>query len=612
VLGRSFELGLLSRVSKVPAAVLLESFDHALATEFIVAAPERLARFAFGHELIRTVLYDGLPKLERAALHLRVAHVLEELEQGGREVAPAELAHHCLLALPHGDPVRAAEQGERAAGAAMSAAAYADAAAILRRAQAALDLAVEPAPHLRCRLHFRMSVCLRVSNARESIAELRKAVALARATSLYPLLAEAGQAMVRAPGVVMMEDGRAVLEDALAGLGEEAHALRSTVLSHLAWCAPYCFDRDKTEELASRALEHARLARSRPALITALRTQIHFSGGPCRPHDEIKGLLNEADQLAAAEGHAMRITWSNQASTLRAAFALQRGDRRGVERALDTLSSSARELQHAELIWHSDRIRIVDRMNRGELRDTAQQLRELRTRGKGLLLFAHEQVCSHDFMVLRRQTVGLDEVSFALSSLAQPAPQDSPSVLGLKLRAAVDVGRPDIVRMAFGEFVQRGLARLPCDRDHLGVLGHLALAALMLEDREHVELLFRLLEPHAAMFAADLSFHSDGSVAHVVGQLARYLGRRDAALAYFHDAVLSNDRFGLRARAAESRLELASTLLGGTPHEQAVARELLAAVQSAAYTIGMAPLLGRATALLSLSGSSLETVYAAR
>jgi hypothetical protein len=393
-----------------------------------------------------------------------------------------------------------------------------------------------------------------------------------------------------------------VLEDALAGLAEDDDAMRSTVLSHLAWCAPYCFDRDKTHELGSQALFHARAARSKPALITALRTQIHFGSGPCQPESEIKRMLEEADQLAAQESHALRVTWSNQASAFRAVFALQRGDRAGIERALDTMERTAKELQHAELIWHSERMRVVDRMNRGELLDAPQALRELRARAKSRQLFAHELVCSNDFLVLRRQTMDLTDPAIVLSSHAQPAPQDSPGVLAIKLRATVDMGRVDVAQTVFAEFVQRGFERLPCDRDYLGVLGHLARAAILLEERGRAQVLFTLLEPHAALFASDISFHSDGAVAHVVGLLARYLEQRSVAVAQFQAAVTHNDRMGMRARATESRLELASTLLTGTAQERAAAGELLGSVQSAARTLGMVPLFARATTLLDEAG----------
>lgn len=598
VLGRSFDLGLLARVAQVPAATLLESLDHALATDVLVAAPEGLARFAFAHDLIRAVLYDGLPKCELAALHLKVALALAESERDGRDVPPAELAHHFLSALPHGDPVRAAQYGERAAEAAMSVAAYADGAAILRRAQGALDLADEPQPVLRCRLHFRTSICLRVSDARESIAELRRAVALARNTQQHRLLALAGQAMVRAPGVVMVEDCRSVLEDALAGLAEDDHALRSTTLAHLAWCSPYCFDRGQVEALGERALYHARLAQSRPAQIAALRTQIHLGAGPCRPDSETRRLLDEADQLAAQEGHQQRVSWRNQASSLRASIALQRGDQLGVEQALEALSKSARDLRHAELIWHSDRMRVIHRMNQGFLSDAAQLLRELRARAKAMQLFAYELVCSQDFLVLLRQTTDLRDPSISLSSLAQPAPQDSPGVLAIKLRAAVDMHKTDVARQVFDELCERGFERLPCDRDYLGVLSHLTRAAVMLGSHDWAKRLLSLLAPHAGMFSSDISFHSDGAVDHALGLLARFLGDRAQALSWFRAAIVANERVGMRARVLDSRFELASTLLAGGVDERCAARDLLVTVESSARALSMAPLAARAGQLV--------------
>jgi hypothetical protein len=279
-------------------------------------------------------------------------------------------------------------------------------------------------------------------------------------------------------------------------------------------------------------------------------------------------------------------------------FALQHGDRTGVDRALSMLSKSARELQHAELIWHSDRVRVVDRMNRGELRDAGQLLRELRSRAKALQLFAHELVCGNDFLVLLRQTVDLHEPSVSLSSLAQPAAHDTPGVLALKLRAAVDMHRPDVAQVIFADFVQRDFERLPCDRDYLGVTCHLAYAALLLEDEARVRSLYTLLAPHAAMFTSDISFHTDGSIAHVLGLLARYLCRRDEALGHLRTAVQSNERMSLRARAAESRFELARTLQKGAADERCASHDLLLSAVNEARTLGMAPLLARASALL--------------
>jgi len=308
-------------------------------------------------------------------------------------------------------------------------------------------------------------------------------------------------------------------------------------------------------------------------------------------------LLDEADQLAQESPH-LRSTWNSQASQFRAAFALQRGDRAGLDRALDARAQSCHELQHAELIWHCDRMRVVDRMNRGLLHDAASRLRELRELAKSKQLFAHEMVCGNDFFVLIRQTKGLDPSSRGTAKLARPGSQDSPGILAIKLRAAVEVQSMEVARSTFAELAKLGFERLPCDRDYLGVLCHLAFAAIMLQEREHARALSALLAPHAALYSCDISFHSDGCIAHVLGLLARFLGQHDQAVARFKAAIAGNDRMELRARAAESRFELADTLMTGGADERCTARELLLSVQSAASKLGLEPLLARTNRLL--------------
>jgi hypothetical protein len=178
------------------------------------------------------------------------------------------------------------------------------------------------------------------------------------------------------------------------------------------------------------------------------------------------------------------------------------------------------------------------------------------------------------------------------------APQDSPAVLAIKLRSAVDLHRADVARELFEEFMQRGFERLPCDRDYLGVLVHLARGALLLCDSPRAEALLALLAPHAALCSSDISFHSDGAVAHSAGLLARYLGKHDEAVGYFRVAVAVNEQAQMRARGLESRCELAASLLQGGRHETSFTLELLESVVEGARTLGMEPLLERAIMLL--------------
>jgi hypothetical protein len=215
-----------------------------------------------------------------------------------------------------------------------------------------------------------------------------------------------------------------------------------------------------------------------------------------------------------------------------------------------------------------------------------------------LQLFAHDQVCRHDMLVLLRQTMEPTQLMKLVPSPSLPVPEDPPAIVAMKLRGAAHLGFKDAARAGLLEVSRRGLERLPCDRDFLGVLNHLALTAVALAEREPIEQLRALLRPHADYYAADIGIHCDGSVAYALGLMARMVGDRDEASELFEHAVHRNERFELPARAAESRYELAATLLrsGGAGNRRR-ARELLANAHEAASALGLSVLRARANGL---------------
>jgi DNA-binding SARP family transcriptional activator len=92
VIGRSFDLGLLCKVSThgqdtQTFGIMEPLMDSGL----IVEAPE--GTFYFSHDKLRQALYEHLNSPRRRVLHLRVAEALE-----GEGAEPAELAHHYLRA----------------------------------------------------------------------------------------------------------------------------------------------------------------------------------------------------------------------------------------------------------------------------------------------------------------------------------------------------------------------------------------------------------------------------------------------------------------------------------------------------------------------------------
>ena len=97
VIGRSFELELLVRLTDTTESELLDRLEAAVAASLLDESTERVGHFRFVHALINQTLYEGLGTTRRSSMHHRVALALEELygQDPGEHVA--ELALHWRL-----------------------------------------------------------------------------------------------------------------------------------------------------------------------------------------------------------------------------------------------------------------------------------------------------------------------------------------------------------------------------------------------------------------------------------------------------------------------------------------------------------------------------------
>jgi DNA-binding winged helix-turn-helix (wHTH) protein len=154
VIGRSFELPLLQLVTGSDLGSLMSCLDEALATDVIVAAPDSVTAFGFGHELLRVALYDALTTAERRRWHTRIANALDERQRAGEAVAPSDLAYHFHAALPESDARKTVEYCRAAATAAADGFASSDVARYLRHALEALGLVENASGSLRMMLLY--------------------------------------------------------------------------------------------------------------------------------------------------------------------------------------------------------------------------------------------------------------------------------------------------------------------------------------------------------------------------------------------------------------------------------------------------------------------------
>jgi hypothetical protein len=138
VVGSQFELSVVEAASRSDSVV--GSLEEALASGTIAELPGPGLLHRFSHELVRRALYDRLPAVRRAELHLRVGEAFEQVHAASPDRVLQDLAHHFAIAAPRGGRERAVYYNLRAAEAALSLFAFRQAEAFARTA---LELAGE-------------------------------------------------------------------------------------------------------------------------------------------------------------------------------------------------------------------------------------------------------------------------------------------------------------------------------------------------------------------------------------------------------------------------------------------------------------------------------------
>jgi hypothetical protein len=372
---------------------------------------------------------------------------------------------------------------------------------------------------------------------------------------------------------------------------------RPIALAGLACVAPQCFEIERTDALISEAVALARSSGSRTALHVALDCQLYLEGGPARLEhsraieDELAGFAQEDSKRFPILRAVLAIH--------RTLVALQRGDVAAMATALEHATARCREVRHGELLWHCERFAAIAQINAGSWTNGVASLETLHRRAEQRFIFGTEPFCAFDRAVTLGELTDTAELDGAARSSLGYDASEPPSVWALKVRALATAGLSSDARVALRAVTAANLAKLPCDRDYLGTLGHLARAALLLNALDYAEAIYPLLLPHPQYFASQVSFLCEGSVSQLLGMLAHALGRRADAVAHLEVGISANERAGLAPRAAEARLQLAQCLLDqGTANARPRALELAREAHSRATQLGMQRLVRAAAAVL--------------
>lgn len=138
-LGTEFDPAYLTTVTGLSTAEVDHLLQQAVLARLIEKAPGNARSYQFSHEVVRTVLYESIPPLERAQLHTKIAQTLATPRAMSRAQHLQTLAHHLKRSDEPDGKVRAAIHLKDAGHQALDIGAPAEAGALFTQALDLLD-----------------------------------------------------------------------------------------------------------------------------------------------------------------------------------------------------------------------------------------------------------------------------------------------------------------------------------------------------------------------------------------------------------------------------------------------------------------------------------------
>jgi AAA ATPase domain len=560
VIGREFDLALLSRVAGRPEGQILERLDEALRVRVLGEVPGLHGRFRFSHALIRDVLYEGIPSALRIDLHRRTGKALESLPEEERTSRLAELAHHFHMSMRGGDTERGIAYARQAGDDATVRLAYEEAARLYEMALQQMRFVEAADDELKCEL------LLRLGDARAKAGDLAAArETLAEAADLAKRLGDAERLARAAIGyggwIEWMRAGAdrrviPLLEDALRAIGDQPSATRVRLMARLACALRGSADRERSERLGRLAVDMARNLGDVRTLLYALFGRANAIWWPENPRerlaisDEIfEGARTIGDRELEFLGHEGRLV---------SYFEL--GDIPRVERELAHLSAPSEELRSPSQRWMVAVLRANLALLQGRLSDAerfAIEARELGERSR--LTEAEEHFASHIYFIRTEQGRPRDGLKLVEQAAGRFTwyPFFRCELANLHLQ----LGDERASRALYDELAADRFGAVPRDNEWIFALTLLAPLSVRHDDLDGASILYELLLPFADRHAVGHAEGTTGSVSRALGILADGLSRFHDAEKHYAFAIDHNERMGARLWTTDTQVRLARMLL---------------------------------------------------
>jgi DNA-binding SARP family transcriptional activator len=476
---------------------VLRAVDEAIGARVVDEIGTGPHRFRFTHALVRDVIYDAVPLVERRRLHRAVADRLAS-HPGHASGSDASIAHHLLRSGGQLDRARAANHSRAAGDSSLAALAYEDAVAHYLLALEAIDSLPNPEPAARCAVVLSLGVAETRSGSRgvsrrwfsEAIAlarQLDDAEAFARAAlgyaggDLLPFWADTGE--VDATLV-------ALLTEALDRLPDDETPLRVRLLACLQ-TQLYFAQGAEPSVLHDDPLAIARRIGDAEALAAALGYRHASSWRPDNLEERLT-IAHETRRLAEAINSPELAAHSHQ---LLVADLLELADVRGSRQRLRQLERAAGDLHLPVFVWTSTLYKAMHTLLRGDLEEGERLAGVAFEIGRQSLGNEPDLVYGAQMLTAQRLRGDLSKVRPVLEAKVAQYPA-IPGWQGLLALADSDVGDQARARSTLEQFIHGGHLRLREDVLWLATASVLAELAVRTEACSAAAACYRALLPY--------------------------------------------------------------------------------------------------------------------
>ncbi len=384
----------------------------------------------------------------------------------------------------------------------------------------------------------------------------------------------------------------AMLEEALAALGDEASPLRARLLARLALELYYSGEPERRLALSEEAVDLARRLGDPRTLATCLDARHYALWRPENVNERLEvasELRRVAEETGDPELELEGAGWT-------VVDLLELGDIQGADIQIAAAAKLAEALQRPIWLWWSSLLRCTRAQLVGQFDDAerlAEETLEIGRRGQAEnALNAYAQAMFN----IRREQGRLGEVEPAVRGFIEVYPMLVAWRAALALML-IELGRTDEARTEFEAVPVEGLPR---DANWMIGITLLAEVCGALGDGERAQALYDALEPYAGRnVVVGRAATCNGAASRLLGILAGAMRQWELAEGHFISALAMHERMGARPWVARTQLAYAEMLLTRRQRgDKARARELLADAVVIADALGMGVVAQRARDLV--------------